>query len=187
MTLSNSDCIALGSAIVSVVAIIAAPTIALYISGTLQRRADMRAAKEKLFSILIGLRHNYFNPDTVQALNRIDAVYVDDLAVREAWSQLIAIMNDGNSNNPAGYAIREMKRRDLLLEMVKSLGWQNKISTADLMRIYQPTFIVEEIQLHMIRRRVRKAELIKRANELNVDISEFLPVAPSQAPVLAGS
>lgn len=176
--LTFSDWISIASVFATVVAIVFAPIIALYVSGRLQQRADSRAAKVKLFSTLIGLRHDLFTSETVEAINSIDAVFVDDKEVREVWSQLIGLMNDPNANNPAGYAMRDAKRRDLLLAMAESLGWKNKITSADLMRVYQPTFMAEEIRKRLIEQKIASARLEKEAKDLGVDISA-LQLRPS--------
>jgi hypothetical protein len=63
-------------------------------------------------------------------------VFVDDAAVREAWTRYHATLIDGNLNAPPGSSIREGRRHDLLLEMVKALGLTKKISSADLLRTY---------------------------------------------------
>jgi hypothetical protein len=183
--LNTADPLALLNIIATVAAVVAAPIIALWVNSRLQRRADSRAAKVRLFNTLIGLRHNLFKPETVEALNSIDAVFVDEPSVREAWSQLIAFMNDPNVNNPAGWAVRDAKRRDLLLAMVRALGWTQKITTADLMRVYAPQFTIEEIQLQMIERALRKRDLVKRARDVGIDPALFgiQPDAPTQPSV----
>jgi hypothetical protein len=115
-------------------AILLAPVVALLIAGGLQRRSDSYKAKLEVFATLIGLRHDLQSIESVRALNMIDAVFADNHTVREAWTRFIAAMNDQNLNAGAGYAIREEKRRELLLEIVKALGLQRKISSAELLR-----------------------------------------------------
>jgi len=57
-----------------------------------------------------------------RALNLIDAVFANDSAVREAWTRYLTALNDASLSVGPGFAIREEKRRDLLLEIVKALG-----------------------------------------------------------------
>jgi hypothetical protein len=77
--------------------------------------------------------------------------------VREAWTRYIATLNDPNLNVGVGFAIRDEKRRELLLEIVKTLGRQQKISSAELLRAYIPTFVVESAHLAMVERTYKRA------------------------------
>jgi hypothetical protein len=95
---------------------------------------------------LLGLRHDPQSVESVRALNMIDVVFADDHAVREAWTRYITTLNDPALNEGIGFAIRDEKRRELLLEIVKSLGLAGKISSTDLLRSYMPTFAAETAQ-----------------------------------------
>ena len=90
-------------------------------------------------------------------MNTIDVVFADNHAVREAWTRYIATLNDPNLNVGVGFAIRDEKRRELLLEIVKTLGRQQKISSAELLRAYMPTFVVESAHLAMVERTYKRA------------------------------
>ena len=58
-----------------------------------------------------------------RALNLIDAVFANDPAVREAWTQyLTTLQNESLGTNLVGLAVREDKRHKLLLEIVKAFG-----------------------------------------------------------------
>jgi hypothetical protein len=76
-------------------------------------------------------------------LNLIDAVFVNDLTVREAWSKYFSALSEQSLNSGPGFAIRDEKRRDLLMAMIDALGPKGKITTTDLMRTYTPTAIME--------------------------------------------
>jgi hypothetical protein len=77
----------------------------------------------------------------------MDADFVDVLDVGEMWSQRIGLLNDPNAQKPAGWAMRDAKRREFLLSMINALGWSRKISTSDLLRIHQPQFVIDELAL----------------------------------------
>jgi len=105
-----------------------------------------------VFGTLIGLRHEQLSLEATRALNLIDAAFVDDASAREAWTRYYTALNDPNMNAGAGFSIREERRRDLLLEMVKALKLTHKISSAYLLRTYLPTFVVENTHVALLER-----------------------------------
>jgi hypothetical protein len=145
--------------IINAVAILFAPVVALWIGGILQRRSDAYKSKLTLFGTILALRHDPLSLDLVKALNSIDAVFADDPAVREAWTKFFAAINDPGLNTPPGFSMREERRRELLLEMVKALGLTHKISSAELLRVYLPTFVFENSHIGMLERMQRRAFL----------------------------
>jgi hypothetical protein len=150
--------------ITTILAIVLAPIVALVVGGILQRRSDAHRTKLTLFGTLMAQRHDPFSIEVVRALNLIDAAYAGDSAVREAWTRYYAALSDPNLNEGQGGAIREDKRRDLLLEMVRALGLARKISSADLLRGYMPTFALEAAQLAQLQRKAALEEMNRRAN-----------------------
>lgn len=158
--MTNSDWILALTA----VAIVLAPIVALWVGGILQRRSGFYKDKLTIFGTLMAQRHDPFSVETVKALNLIDAVFADDRAVREAWTKYYAALSNTNLNDTSGAAIRENKRHELLLEMVRALGLARKISSADLMRGYMPTFAVEAAQLGFMQRKLALEETIRQMN-----------------------
>ena len=177
--MTTSEWITVGS---NVVAILAAPVIALWIGGKLQRRSEARNAKLQLFGTLISLRHHTLSPDSVHALNLIDAVFADDPNVREAWTRFLATLNDASMNWGAGAGIREERKRDLLLAMVKALGLDGKISSADLLRTYLPTFVAEQTRVDLLERRYRTAVLEEELRRRKIAIPGILDDDVSASP-----
>jgi hypothetical protein len=141
------------------VAIILAPIIAVWVGGILQRRADAHRSKLQVFGTLVALRHDPLSLEAVRALNLIDAAFADTPAVREAWTRYYTALNDANMNAGPGFSIREDRRRDLLLAMVKGLRLSRKISSADLLRTYLPTFVAEITHVSVLERMQRRAAL----------------------------
>jgi len=182
--------------ITNTVAILCAPVVALWIGGILQRRSDSYKTKLSLFGTILGLRHDPFSPESVRALNLIDAVFADDPAVREAWTKFFAAINDPALNAVPGFSIREERRRDLLLEMVKALRLTHKISSADLLRTYLPTFVAENTHLALLDRMQRRAFLEDDLNRRGITpplwpIPEAFkaaaaPTSPLQQPTAPG-
>ena len=88
-----SDIVALCNLAATVAAIVAAPLIALWIAGVLARREGVRREKLEVLRTMLSLRHQPLSPEVFRALNLIDAVFVDDASVRNAWSQYLAAVS----------------------------------------------------------------------------------------------
>ena len=178
----------------SVLAIFSAPVVALWIAGKLQRRSDSYKAKLEIFSTLMGLRYAPLSEEFARALNLIDAVFTDEPAVREAWTRYYAALLDPNFNVGPGYAIREEKRRDLLLEIVKGLGLARKISSADLLRGYMPAYAQDAQYVAYLERMYKRAHYEEELKRRGVAIpvwgptpQEATPVSPSPSPPAGGN
>jgi hypothetical protein len=176
--MTQSDLILVITTVASVVAIILAPIVALWIGGILQQRTTDHNAKLSLFSTLIGMRHDPLSADAIKSLNLIDAVFVHEPPVREAWTRYYTALSDGALNSPLGASIREERRRDLLLEMVKALGLTNKISSADLLRGYQPAAVVEAAYLAMVERMYKKAVYEEELRNRGIEVPSWTTQAP---------
>src|SRR5262249_14580549 len=172
--------------ILNAIAIVLAPIAALVIAGVLQRRSDSYKAKLDIFSVLMGLRHAPLSEESARALNLIDAVFTDEPAVREAWTRYYTALNDQSLNVGPGFAIREEKRRDLLLEIVKALGLSGKISSAEVLRSYISISAFETTQLAALERLYKRTLYEEELKARNVPIPPWMlppqatPVAPSQ-------
>jgi hypothetical protein len=166
----------------NVLAIVLAPIVALWIGGILQRRSDTHRSKLTLFGTLVGLRHEPLSIDAIRALNLIDAVFADDPAVREAWTRYYTALNDANMNIGPGFSIREERRRDLLLAMVKALKLKRKISSADLLRTYLPTFMAESTHLAVLQRMQQKAAVEEDLQRRGIQFPQW-PVPEPQTAV----
>jgi hypothetical protein len=174
----------------TVAAIVLAPLITLWIGGKLQRREEQRRVKLTLLGTLIGLRHDPVHADVVRALNLIDVAFVEDFLVRDAWTRYYASLTDQQLQNPAGWAVREERRRDLLSAMVESVKWKGKISTADILRTYTPEFVHKQ-GLNSVMEVEVKAETYRREMQrlglrpiVEAPVAEQ-PPALSQSPVPA--
>jgi len=164
----SADWISIVNIVCTVAAIVAAPIIALWISGRLQRRSAREAAKLQLFSTLMATRHDALAPDAIRALNSIDLVFVDNFPVREAWSRYYAAIIDQNLNIPIGYSAREERRRDLLLAMTQAMDLSNRISTTDLLRSYIPALVGEQQYIGILERAAKIAALREELAKRNI-------------------
>jgi hypothetical protein len=112
----------------------------------------------------------------------IDAVFADDHAVREAWTRYITTLNDPNLNFGAGFAVRDEKRRELLLEIVKALGLEQKISSAELLRSYMPAFAAEAIHLTMLEREYKRAFYEEYLKNRGISFPAWVPPMDASQP-----
>jgi hypothetical protein len=162
--MSTSDKILL----LTILAIVLAPVVAIGVGVWLQQRSDAYKLKLDVFSRLVGLRHAPLSEELVRTLNQIDAVFADNPAVRDAWTRYHAALIDGNLSMPPGSSIREEKRYNLLLEMVRALKLTRKISSADLLRTYFPNFIAEEMHVTTLERLYKRVTLEEELNRRGV-------------------
>jgi hypothetical protein len=165
--------------IINAVAILFAPVVALWIGGKLQDRSEDYRNKLSLFGSILTLRHDPLSPELAKALNSIDAVFADNPAVREAWTKYYAALQDQNLNVNPGYAIREEKRQQLLLEMIKALGLARKISSAELLRSYTPTFSMDNIYVGLLERIQRKAALEEDLKRRGIPLPPWVGATPA--------
>jgi hypothetical protein len=173
--MTTSDIIAIANIVATVLAVLGAPIIALWIGGILQTRTERRREKLRVLSQLLALRHEPSSLEGFRTLNMIDAVFADDLRVREAWSRYYAALNDPNLQNPPGYSARDEKRRELLIEIVRSLGLENTISTSDLLRAYMPNLAVEIDYLAAWERIKRREDLKAEFLQRDIGFPDFTP------------
>jgi hypothetical protein len=174
--MTTSDTIAIWNIVATVIAVVAAPVIALWIGGILQTRANTRRQQIELLSILLSLRHRPLLPENFTAMNSIDAVFADSAKVRDAWTKYYTALNDPNLNVPTGYAIREEKRRDLLTAIVSYLGLEKKITTTDLLRTYTPSAVIEMDHLEIWERIKLREDLRAEFIDKGIGFPDFQPV-----------
>jgi hypothetical protein len=79
--MTTSDVIGICNIVATVIAVLAAPVIALWIGGKLQARASARQQQLQVLGILLSLRHQPLSPEIFKALNSIDAVFADNAKV----------------------------------------------------------------------------------------------------------
>ena len=99
------------AAVLTLVAIVASPLIAVLVTTHLQNRKERRAQKVWLLSTLIGTRHNPVSDETIRALNLIDVVFHDAPRVRVLWHEYYDMLNNAGLNNPVGW--EQWKQKNL--------------------------------------------------------------------------
>lgn len=129
-------------AIINAVAIIAIPIAAVYVGQKLQDRSEKRKDKMAVFQCLMTHRATgWAHQDTVNALNTIDIVFVDDEAVRKCWADLF-------SKYKPSYSAQEITTAQckLLEAMAEALGYEKKITWETIQNPYLPDGLVQRMQ-----------------------------------------
>jgi hypothetical protein len=165
-----SDVIGITNIVSTVLAVLTAPVIALWIGSKLQSRSDTQKSKLALLGTLMATRHDSLSSDAIKALNLIDVVFVDDTAVKEAWSKYYSVLVDSGSltDMTGTIPLQRESRRTLLLEMIKSAKLGGKISTADILRAYAPTLVSEQLVIDFLERTLKRADLEKRIRDQKI-------------------
>ena len=130
--------------IISIIAVISAPIISVYIAHHLQSRAEKRKDKMELFKTLMMSRTGW-TTDSVRALNTLDIVFSDDTDVREAWRQYYDRLC---VENPSPMEIQKIQEAQysLLESMAISLGYKEKITWKTIQKPYMPVGMMQEEQ-----------------------------------------
>ena len=129
-------------AIINAVAIIAIPIVAVLVGQMLQDRSQERKDKMAIFQCLMTHRATgWAHQDTVNALNTIDIVFVDDEAVRKCWADLF-------SKYKPSYSAQEITTAQckLLEAMAEALGYEKKITWETIQNPYLPDGLVQRMQ-----------------------------------------
>lgn len=120
--------------ILTIIAIVVGPIIAVIITIWSQNRKEKIANKFDLFINLMAYRKS--NPphiDYAKALNLVDVVYAKDLTVLKLWHEYYDLLHTKTPN----FEAIEDKQLDLLSEMAQSLGYKN-LKQTDIGKFYTP-------------------------------------------------
>ena len=132
--------------VVNVVAIIISPIIAVLITQWLQFTLEKRKDKMNVFKTLMTARVYGWTVDSVNALNVIDVVFVNDNKVRKAWKDLY---EKYSVVNPDEQHLRKIEQAQykLLEEMAFSLGYKNKITWETIQNPYMPVGMKQQLDM----------------------------------------
>ena len=130
---------------VSIIALVVVPIVAVIIGQCLQTRAKKREDKMRIFTVLMNTRALAWTKESVEALNMIDVVFVNDKKVRKAWKNLLDSYN--SAENSAQMANKRMTLKyKLLEEMARCLGYKNKITWDTIQNPYIPQGMSDEMK-----------------------------------------
>jgi len=71
--------------ILTIIAILVSPAIAVLVSMWIQNRKEKRQHKRYIFASLMSTRHQVISDEIVRALNMIDVVFHDKKKARRLW------------------------------------------------------------------------------------------------------
>lgn len=129
-------------AIINVAAIITVPIAAVFVGQKLQDRNQKRKDKMAIFQCLMTHRATgWAHQDTVNALNTIDIIFVDDESVRKCWADLF-------SKYKPNYSTQEITTAQckLLEAMAETLGYEKKITWETIQNPYLPDGLVQRME-----------------------------------------
>jgi hypothetical protein len=119
--------------ILTIIAILFGPIIAVCITLWWQNRKERRDAKRQLFMTLMAHRKSMpLSYEFVAALNLIDVVFAKDQRVVQLWHELYALYQ-----NPQITETQNHKYIELLSEMASVLGFR-KLKQTDIDKFYYP-------------------------------------------------
>jgi uncharacterized protein DUF6680 len=124
--------------LLTLVAIVVSPLIAVLVTTYLQDRKERRSQKVWLLSTLIATRHNPLTDETIRALNMIDVVFHDAPRVRTLWHEYYDMLHNEGLNNPTGWEQWQKKNLEMITEMARVLGYGRAITHLDAARVYSP-------------------------------------------------
>ncbi len=120
-------------ALLTLLAILVGPIVAVCITLWWQDRKERRDAKRRLFTTLMAHRKSLPRSyEFVAALNLIDVVFAKDKRVVQLWHQLYDLYQ-----NPQPTEAQNHKYIELLSEMASVLGYR-KLKQTDIDKFYTP-------------------------------------------------
>ena len=126
--------------VLTLLAILLGPVVAVCITLWWQNRKERRDAKRHLFMTLMAQRKTA--PPTyewVQALNLIDVVFAKDKRVVQLWHELYGLFQ-----NPQRTQTQDHKYIELLSEMASVLGFR-KLQQTDIDKFYYPQSYIDAL------------------------------------------
>jgi hypothetical protein len=130
--------------VVTIIALILGPLLAVGITLWSQRRSEKLNAKRQLFVTLMANRRAGPNREWVNALNLIDVIYAGEPRIVQLWHQLYDIL----CAHPFINQTFAHKYLDLLSAMANSLGYRSLTQT-DIDKFYMPQGLGEQAQLSL--------------------------------------
>lgn len=146
--------------IVNIIALLFVPFVSVWVAQWLQDRAAKRKDKMIVFQHLMSRRATgWATPETVNILNAIDIIFVNDKTVRDAWASQLSKYRSPCSNHE-----RSTAQCKLLEQMANNLGYKDKITWETIQNPYLPDVIVQRMEnaSRFEEGQMAAAELVKR-------------------------
>lgn len=130
--------------VLNLVAIIIIPIAAVLIAQWLQNRAEKRKDKMQIFKALMTSRAVGWTNESVNALNVLDIVFVNDKSVRAAWKDLSDKYNILEPDEQEKKKIK-LAEHKLLEAIACSLGYKDKITWETIQNPYLPKGMLDQM------------------------------------------
>ena len=130
--------------VISVIAIMASPIIAVIVGQKIQDKSNKRADKMEVFKALMISRGLGWSIESVKALNTIEIVFCDDKKVLGQWKTYYDKLC---VEEPSDMELSKMKTEgDKLLDvMAKSLGYKDIVTWETIQKPYIPKGLTENV------------------------------------------
>lgn len=141
-------CFEIVMAIVNIIAVIAAPIVAVKVGQYLQDRAQTRKDKMDIFKTLMANRTGW-STSSVYVMNIIDIVFADDASVRNCWKIYYEKLCIQNPDEMQQKQI-QIAQYKLLEAMAISLDYKEKITWETIQSPYIPIGMINAIQQQQV-------------------------------------
>ena len=155
--------------ILTVVAIIVAPFLAVYASEKLNERKETQKRKLEILRDLMATRGTGLSPKHVEALNKIDIEFYDVSKVIQAWRVYRDHLDQAKqikTEDEEGWKIWGLKKEDLLTELLNQMAiyLKYKFDVVQIKRghYYPQAFVNIETEQQIIRRGLVEIFMKKR-------------------------
>ena len=134
--------------IISILAIIVTPLVAVVVGQWLQLWAKRREDKMNVFKALMTSRIYGWTYDSVHALNMIDVIFADSKKVREQWAKYYRCLNV----TPETFNAKEAQQEHwkLLESISEDFGYKGKITWETIQNPYLPKGLSEYMEKQSI-------------------------------------
>lgn len=133
--------------IINVIAVLAAPIVAVWIGQKLQDRAEKRKDKMAVFKALMTYRYGW-SKEAVTAFNSIPIVFANDNQVRDRWKEYYKYLCVQNPDH-----MQRKQQSDAFFKLLESmaitLGYKETISWDDIQNPYIPNGMVMSVDNNM--------------------------------------
>ncbi len=130
--------------VVNIAAVVLSPIIAVVIGQSLQTKSEKRRDKMQVFQCLMTRRITGWAAwESVNALNSIDIIFSDNMAVREQWKVLLSKFRKEISPQE-----QQREQCKLLELMANDLGYKDIITWENIQNPYYPEGLAQQFALN---------------------------------------
>lgn len=148
---------------INLLAVLAAPVIAVWVGQTLQDRAEKRKDKMYVFKTLMTSRVYGWTTESVNALNIVEVVFAGDTEVIKLWRAYYEKLCSDPTTELEFKLINDARDK-LLLCMAKTLGYEDDITWETIQNPYKPKGLAQSMDLQS-QSASSYLQLMKNANE----------------------